>query len=347
VIKRSRFAVVMLVGLMILIPMTVFTADDDETAGSKGINLIAGQQYDAGDIQVWNDVDHLYVKYIAQNGWFITETHLHVADTLDGIPAENGAPIPEQFDHIGEHCCVSEVLYQIPLEWGVGDELYIAAHSVVRGSEELPEMARMTLLYPDEGDPSHFAITVMDDPIGGEYLGWCVDIDLSISQNTNYEAMVYSTLGDYPEEIVNYPENFDLINWILNQDIIGMGSSGGYGNYTYGDVQVAIWRLLEDPSFENCSAFTSLDGGFDEDRVAEVIALATADGEGFLPDLGEEFAVILQPVDGNGDTVAQMIIIEFPGVCDCETAWGEGMDFACEDWATYLTYEVSETDDRS
>jgi len=280
---------------------------------------------------------------VAEDGWCITETHLSVGTSLCDIPqTKKGNPIPGQFACSGEHDCVGEVLYEIPMELDEGDTLYVAAHAVVCMGQGLPETVTMSVVYPQEGDPSHFPVTVYDG-MAGAYLGWCIDIDASISQNVMYDAQVHSSLGGYPADIVNFTGNLDLVNWIINQDFPGKGSPGGYGTYTYGDVQVAIWRLLEDPAFNNATVFSSLHPAPSEDRVAEIICAAQGH-EGFVPGCGDEYAVILVPVDECGNTIAQKIIIEFPVPCGCETAWGKGCDFPGRNWAMYFTYSVQSDD---
>lgn len=87
---------------------------------------------DAGDVLVWNDTGYLYVKYLTTEDWCLTETHLHVADSLAGIPQKNGNPPPGKFDYAMEHDCVTEYTYPIDLNgWTPGTGLYIAAHAVV------------------------------------------------------------------------------------------------------------------------------------------------------------------------------------------------------------------------
>jgi hypothetical protein len=99
--------------------------------------LYAGQHYLVGSVKVWNDADYLYVQYLVNDKkWRITETHLHVADSLEGIPQKNGNPPPGKFDYKGEHDCVTKVTYKIPLDcWDCNDILYIAAHAVVGHDE--------------------------------------------------------------------------------------------------------------------------------------------------------------------------------------------------------------------
>ena len=112
--------------------LTKHTADDPQV-----IDLLAGQTEKVGEVEVWNDVDNLYVKYvIIDPEWCSVETHLQVATSLDGIPhTKKGNPIPGHFEENDEHDCVTEVLYNYNLVdkgWHVDDKLFIAAHAVVK-----------------------------------------------------------------------------------------------------------------------------------------------------------------------------------------------------------------------
>jgi Ca-activated chloride channel family protein len=102
-------------------------------------DLIAGggnpkSAIDVGEVIIWTDnPDFLYITYETTDDWFITETHLHVADSLDGIPqTKKGNPIPGHFDYQMDHAPpVQEYTYTIPWTWAPGTTLYIAAHAVV------------------------------------------------------------------------------------------------------------------------------------------------------------------------------------------------------------------------
>jgi hypothetical protein len=86
-----------------------------------------------GGVLVWNDADNLYVRYHTFLGWEMYETHLAVADDLEGIPQKNGNPRPGKFPYKDDHDpAVTEYTYQIPLAWDPGTELYIAAHAAVQ-----------------------------------------------------------------------------------------------------------------------------------------------------------------------------------------------------------------------
>jgi len=98
--------------------------------------LVTGKNIDVGTVNVWNDADNLYVKYvITDQDWCLTETHLQVATSLAGIPkTKKGNPIPSQFEENDEHDCVTEVLYTYNLvekEWSDDTEFFIAAYAVV------------------------------------------------------------------------------------------------------------------------------------------------------------------------------------------------------------------------
>jgi hypothetical protein len=101
-------------------------------------DLIAGggnpkSAIDVGDVIIWNDLDFLYITYEVTGDWYITETHLHVADSLEGIPqTKKGNPIPGHFDYSNHHDpSVQTYLYAVPWTWEPGTTLYIATHAVV------------------------------------------------------------------------------------------------------------------------------------------------------------------------------------------------------------------------
>lgn len=61
------------------------------------VDLIAGQQYDSGEVSVYFDVDNVYVEYRANTNWLIKKTHLYVGD-FQLVPTNNsGSPVPGQF----------------------------------------------------------------------------------------------------------------------------------------------------------------------------------------------------------------------------------------------------------
>ncbi len=339
-----------------LIPLTAAHMEEEPFV----TDLIAGggnakSAIDVGDVSIWNDMDYLYVKYEVVDPWCITETHLEVTTDLIDIPQKNGNPIPGHFTYKDEWTpCISGYTYMIPISWPIDAELVIAAHAVVQrliGYEPptmedfkstLPDTVTMNVQYPYAGGPAYFPVTtVTGEPLSGTYEGWCADTDNVINQNTDYIAEVYSSYESLPEGLIEHPENLDLVNWILNQAYVGQPSLACSGTYTYGDVQRAIWALIED------AQSTSGLGSWSQCRVDEILAAAYANGENFEPGCGDSIAVILAPIGGQQTLVAQITFIDVGLECtpiyQTETAWGAGFDFPGKNWATYIIYEWQTT----
>ncbi|MHC4558714.1 MAG: hypothetical protein ACYS80_15590 [Planctomycetota bacterium] len=323
------------------------------------VNLIAdggdGTGFDVGDVEVWNDTEKLYVRFVTTgSGWEMLETHLHVAYAQEPTepPSKNevpqtGSDNPKIGKFMGKHEDLGGVtidLYEFlltALQVESGDTVYIAAHAVVESCNvtglelALPDLVTVQVQYPYEGGPAYFPETTVSGGtwLDGVYLGWCIDTDLGILNNTPYSADVYSSYGTLPAGLLEFPENLDLVNWILNQNYVGESSPGGYGIYTYGDVQRAIWELLDDGQ-----STASIDP-WSEDRVNEILTAAAANGAGFVPGCGDDVAIILVPFDAQGNQ-KQALIIKLNIQTLEETAWGDGDDFPGRNWAMYFTYLV-------
>lgn len=345
---KTLIRILTIVSLMLaLVPVTAYahTAEEpfvtDLTAGGGNIK----SAMDVGDVQVWNDGEYLYVQYVVSDGdWCLTETHLEVATALEDIPQVNGNPPPGQFAYEGEHDCVAGVTYQIPLTWDPGTPLLIAAHGVVQtggmdGLEAtLPDQVTMATAFPGLGfgAPSYFDVTVSGGTtLDGMYDAYCVDTD----RGRLVEGLVnvYSSYEPLPPSVpIEKPENLDLVNWIINQDFAGK-PSGCDGAYTYGDVQWAIWQLVEDnPPADHVSL-----GDWSLCRAQEILAAAFANGEGFVPGCGDVMGIILDPVEWRQPVI---IWVEVPCAED-ETVWGGDyfgtpLEFPGNNWAIYFAYTV-------
>jgi hypothetical protein len=351
---KAKMGILFAVALMLtLLPVGALahTGDDpfvtDLTAG--GGNMKSAM--DVGDVEVWNDGEYLYVKYVVTDEeWCLTETHLHVF--LDNIwyrdiPHKNGNPIPGRFAYKGRHDCVDGVTYTIPLAWDPGTEIFIAAHGVVQtgglnGLElTLPDQVTMYAMWPGLGfgDPSYLdAVVSGGTTLDGTYDGYCLDHGSGIPLNP-VTANVYSSTEPLPPSVrIDKPENLDLVNWIINQGFVGQPSGCG-GNYTYGDVQWVIWNLLQDEEPSD-GAIGSL-GDWSECRAQEILAAAYYNGEGFVPGCGDVVGIILDSVEWH-----QPVLIWVPVPCpEDETVWGGDyfgtpMEFPGRNWAIYFAYTV-------
>ncbi len=341
----------------------------DPPAGAYQVDLMAGQYTDVGTVYVWDDGTNITVAVeVDEPGWRITAVHFDVEEDAADVPqTKQGNPKIGQFDYVKRFdppVTYDEWATALPAGCAV-----VMAHADVcydpmtALEDALPPTATVKVAYPYAGAPSYFQTTVTSAGVlNGTFDGWCVDTDNVIYQNTNYTVNVYSSYEDLPTGLIEHPENLDVVNWILNQGFVGTaaydnlapdaGNNGlgeSLGTYTYGDVQRAIWTLIEDANS------TSGLGSWSQDRVNEILAAASAPGggEGFVPGCGDVIAVILQPVTGGATsaqiTIAQVTLAEVGLECEaaCETAWPDvndlGVaDFGGDSWATCIDYCPSE-----
>jgi len=100
------------------------------------VTLFAGQTTNAGTVRVANDANNLYVTYTTTGDWKLQQTHLHVADSLAGIPqTRTGNPRIGNFAYQTAHSpLVTTYTYTIPkpaLSLDANQSMVIAAHAVV------------------------------------------------------------------------------------------------------------------------------------------------------------------------------------------------------------------------
>ena len=337
-------------GLMADLPdVTTF----DLTAGGGG-----GSGVDVGSVSVYNNTDNLFVTYkiddtLAFNPnlpldetqvgkWCITQTHTDVQYSWENIPQKNGNPIPGQFGYNdGGGYCKASTIVEVENNWITGNEVDIAAHADVQklvsvetdlpGFEAaLPEQVSMMAVHP--GGDSYFNTSIAGGTmLDGIYDGWCIDQGHP-NRSIWHTADVYSSYEELPDiENIDYPENLDLINYIINN------YTGDKNPYNMCEIQRAIWTLIDSDPYLDC-------GSYDQDRVEEIIDDAVENGEGFVPACGDSVAVILVP-----DPSMQMTIIQVPvkckGVWESETAWGgdfynEDTKFPGRSWGFYFPYTI-------
>ena len=98
-------------------------------------------------------------------------------------------------------------------------------------------------------------------------------------------------------------DNFDLINWILNQDYEENG-------YTGWEVQRAIWELTNN---NDTGYMDAVDPGFGSNaNVETILGQAAANGEGFVAGVGDVFGLIIDPGDADPKNLQPFILaVEF------------------------------------
>ncbi|WP_298555556.1 hypothetical protein [uncultured Algibacter sp.] len=210
----------------------------------------------------------------------------------------------------------------------------------------IPDLEALELSLPDTvtatttakpGVDAYFSLDILDTDLAGtDIAAWCVDQDLSLNQEETLEFAVYSSYETLPAGEFEFPENFDLVNWVENQNFVGKASPSG-GTYTFGHVQYAIWKLVDDSICVSCSFLTSPTGTWNTDsdnniaKAQEIVDAAIANGQDFVPGCGEKVGVILNPA-------GKQAIIIFVDVPEKEI---EEECFECEGKVTELELQYN------
>lgn len=320
------------------------TEFDECPFAADEVKLIAGQFTEVGKVTV-EEIDggenYKITFTITNNEYCLTETHLSVVNLKSDFPlSKGGNPKNGKFEYSGSHDCELSVEYIVP----TADGPYIAAHAVVNCISDVTTDAYAETL-PNEVDvcvtakgldavDSYFNITIgPENDLTGDYDAWCVDQDTSLNDQECFTGDVYSSYETLPDGKFENPQNFGAVNWLINQGFIGTEATPALGNYTFGDIQMAIWNLVDDSVCSECLFI----GPYDNDRIDMLVALAL-ENTSFVPACGDEIVIIIVPQDDK-----QSIFITIPAPCECEeTAWGaangEGCEFPGNNWATYFQY---------
>ncbi len=202
--------------------------------------------------------------------------------------------------------------------------------------ESLPTSVSASTTAKPFDNIAYFALDIEgSSPLAGSNLeAWCADQDLSLDVEGPLNFDVYSSYGDLPEGKFEKPENFDLVNWLLNQDYIGTQSSNGI-TIEQGHVQYAIWLLVDDSVCQVCTYLTNPTGNWNDDpknvvAAQELADAALANGEGFVPGCGEKFGIILVPENKQSLIITKVLEPKEEECKDCE---GKVTDLTLEfDW---------------
>ena len=218
----------------------------------------------------------------------------------------------------------------------------------------VPDLAGLELSLPDAvslrttanpGDNAYFDFDILDTDLAGTDLkGWCVDVDGYLEVEGPYVFDVYSSYEDFPADKFENPQNFPLVNWIMNQDFIGKVSPISGETYTYGMVQWAIWELLDDQNCVNCYYLTDeIKDGWKQNRATlepvamEIVDAAIANGQDFVPGCGQQAAIIfiaqgLNPSNQIIQSIIHMVDVP-PTEEECSDCEGKVTELELEfDW---------------
>jgi hypothetical protein len=285
-----------------------------------------------GEVRIWEASGYLYIKYVITNAdWRLKSTHVYVTSRNRNFTPVGGYVEPFRLELEQAHMGEMEYTYEIPNQWPADTQFRVAAQAEVLAIqgytsdlegliESLPRSVQVFAVQPSPDDLAYFQLTIMESVVfDGFHHGWCVDLDRNSYRQRWYTYEVYTPFDKLPPKIMEFPENLDLANWVLNQDFVGKTAQNGE-LFTFGDVQHCIWKLLEG------RATNYTNGPWSIWRVEEILDAAEEKGEGFIPACGEKLMLILVPMNPNRKIHWQSIGMAIPTPCipiyTIETAWG-------------------------
>lgn len=338
-------AVILLLGVSVgIITLPVVSHTQDEP---YEIELIAGggnpnSEITVGKVKVWNDNDYLYVKYETDQCWIILETHLHVADSPDGIPqTKKFNPIPGHFEYSSTELFevgVQEKLFTIPLpeEWKSNGELFIAAHAVVVEICNPIEICAYSEAGVDVFGPKE-QYYALDDPTWG--------ISKPAVETSVHPS--WPSAGDlHPDakwiSTAYYVENPVDDSWRKFHSEIELPEKG---YYLTGSIVLATADNAEEVYFNDVLVGSDgeVQGPFDDDYEWSTIVGYPVEP---IPGVNNLDFIVRNYYQAGGVPESNPSGLVYAACFEAyqeETAWGAGSRFNDKNWATYFNYELQFT----
>jgi len=172
--------------------------------------------------------------------------------------------------------------------------------TTVECDEELVLPTTQVTVCVEPGDTSYLRHTIFGaGSLDGVYEAWCVDLDNAIGADC-YEMTMVSSLDPAAAGLIDFPGNWELVNYLLNQDYATtLGAS-------LWDIQNAIWALVD------AGTPHPAQGPDDPAIVAAILADVAANGEGFTPQGGQVVAIVLLPDGPLQTTIIPVLVPECP-----------------------------------
>jgi hypothetical protein len=363
-LSKLLWPVLVATGLLFTITFTapaLAQFDDCSACGTEHeTNLIAGGGNEAsamvvGQVIVNNCEEAVCVEYVLNDdaindGWLITETHVEVADSVNGIPqTKKNNPIPGHFEDVQYfELGVQDYRYCVSFdEIGESDvlpgsEIYVAAHAVVTRPSASSEWTQVWQIGDVEASTDGLLNNYADEfnwgyPAGPTTKGPGLTTERPLYANP---FLVGSSDSDeFPynsnaSELYAYATNFD-VQWDGALPWGGLLTvSWSPGQSAYEVKQVTIDGIGPEIFTATGTPSSGGDWFFDNYPLVEDSMIV-----GVL-DYGTH-TINFQHTEGDG-TFWDWIRLEQPGL-ESETAWGAGCSFAGKNWATWICgYTVQE-----
>ena len=129
----ANFKYIFVLAAVLIIAMSAIVSADSTDNESNVKVLYAGQNIEAGTVNVSNDCQNIYVTYRMAGDWTLQETHLEIANAFEDIPmTKSGNPIVGHFTYKNDELSSGTTIdtHVIPIN-GKNGTLYIAAHANV------------------------------------------------------------------------------------------------------------------------------------------------------------------------------------------------------------------------
>jgi len=387
--KKSKWlAIVLALAMVLSLVPAMGMADNNndvecepcecETCAEKVLDLIAGQNKVVGEVTVINDDEKVCVTYALdedalEEGWLIYETHLAIATEKEGIPQtpENRwgtNPIPglfpygdDELDGVEYH---NECILFEDVDFGICDEVYIAAHAVVK---RVVEEAYCETIE-EAGDDFFVSDTEtmvvessnFDTPFNAElawvHPSWNTSLSRPFDEDAEWIWESEYVVNPVDGDVVTFEKEFEVPG-IPKDGTLFITADNGFAVYLNGEF------LYNSPSLLQYSDLGDLKAAYVDrtgwQTVREVdLTDELVKGDNILTIIGvNEYQ---GPDDGFSDgTVTSNpggVIFEFdvdwdavvecyPDVWEDETAWGDGDRFNERgNWGMYFKYKICEPD---
>ena len=265
----------------------------------------------------------------------MTETHLQVAETLDGIPqTKKKNPIPGQFDDSMDHDCVQTYTFEVPLgTFAVGAERVIAAHAVVWDMD-----SETTGKFFSDGDGS---TKVTDGNVPAAIYPYsAVDAWEAFDDPSDDTPSLWDTLVDHTFVDADWIwESYRVVDWTVPQDVSFEHLFDVPGYPTGGGVYVATDNMY---SASMNGAFLGEQTNFNNWSDAGDYPFDPTKGMNTLEVVGTNYG------DSSYSQYSNPAGLIFEGwytyYADHESAWGATAvgetGFLGKNWATYFTYKI-------
>lgn len=305
-------------------------------------SLFTAEYIFVGTLTVVQTGKELTISYdITEAGFGIVKTHLDISDAYNEFPVNSsGNPMLEEFDFVDDfETPVTSVTYNLNID-GLSS-VSIAAQAVVIYADETDCVGIVQIedLLPDSlvylswkysKTDSYYKINISNAGLfDGEHLGWCADNNWAPVNYPNATLVSsYDTSLSLLSGIVDHPENLDLLNYLMNTY---------FENQPFPVIQSAVWTLLNG-FYENTTGGIELTHE-QEETLALVMENVYANGEGFVPECGQDMVILINSGDSKSyQNCFIMISLSEEIQTRSEIVWGYGNPFGGESGAMYFDY---------